>query len=278
MPSLKRFGSSKKKSVKPHRGLIAAYKPFNVLQFGFISGVVGLVGIVVVASSYASSSILAAGSTLPIYAQIDSPKGGIKLIFQGDGNLVLRNTQNVAIWNSGTSHKGGNRLVMQSDGNLVMYKGGTAVWNTHTARSGASRLAIQDDANMILFTSANKAVWSTNTAGLTGVTAAVSCSISGVPPKVPSGQPFTPLLSVKNNGTSSFTTNMTETFTISNASGQGRGSSGPSNVHQLIQPGSSITTVLSPTSLAWSGDDIHAAWYVTSSTPKFACAATVLRQ
>jgi len=59
-----------------------------------------------------------------------------KLIMQRDGNLVLYNKLNVAIWYSGTNVGLGNpkRLVMKDDGNLVILDyGNQIVWQTSTA-------------------------------------------------------------------------------------------------------------------------------------------------
>jgi len=66
------------------------------------------------------------------------------LTLQSDGNLVLYDAFNKALWASGTngrrhhSHQGHHhhhhplRLVMQDDGNLVLYSGTTPLWATNT--------------------------------------------------------------------------------------------------------------------------------------------------
>jgi hypothetical protein len=36
-----------------------------------------------------------------------------------DGNFVVYNANNVPVWDSGTEQKGGIRLILQGDGNLV---------------------------------------------------------------------------------------------------------------------------------------------------------------
>ena len=45
--------------------------------------------------------------------------GGLE--FKEDGNLVLYNTENKAVWGSGTSNTGANSLVIENDGYLRLY-------------------------------------------------------------------------------------------------------------------------------------------------------------
>jgi hypothetical protein len=57
-----------------------------------------------------------------------------KLAMQGDGNLVIYNRDNRAVWNTGTSGNPGAMLIMQSDGNLVIYTTGMrAIWSSGTS-------------------------------------------------------------------------------------------------------------------------------------------------
>ena len=54
-------------------------------------------------------------------------------VFQSDGNLVLYNYSNVALFHTGSANRGGARLVMQGDSNLVIYTNyGLAIWNSGT--------------------------------------------------------------------------------------------------------------------------------------------------
>lgn len=55
-------------------------------------------------------------------------QGGVRLRFQGDGNLVLRSSSGSALWSSSTAGQGGTRLVLNDDGSLVIYAGTRAVW------------------------------------------------------------------------------------------------------------------------------------------------------
>lgn len=70
-----------------------------------------------------------------------SDNGLVKLVLQGDGNLVLYRAHfGQALWASNTMGKGVNRVVMQPDGNLVAYSAaGVPEWATGTAGNpGAS--------------------------------------------------------------------------------------------------------------------------------------------
>jgi hypothetical protein len=59
-------------------------------------------------------------------------------------------------------------LVLQTDGNLVLYnKSNKAIWNSRTYGHGVdiSRLSMQTDGNLVLYNKSNKAIWNTKTAG-----------------------------------------------------------------------------------------------------------------
>jgi hypothetical protein len=58
------------------------------------------------------------------------------MIMQADGNLVLYNTKEVAVWASNTPgyEDTGAYLNIQDDGNLVIYPGpNPAIWASNTA-------------------------------------------------------------------------------------------------------------------------------------------------
>lgn len=118
-----------------------------------------------------------------------------RLVLQTDGNLVLYTSANKAVWNSGTVQSNtlllSEKLVMQTDGNLVLYSNNTALWSSWTGHinipknlseltSGQTlyanqslvsvllsnyRAVMQTDGNLVVYTSANKAIWSSGTAG-----------------------------------------------------------------------------------------------------------------
>ena len=60
---------------------------------------------------------------------------GLKLVVQGDGNLVLYDANSTALWNSSTSGQGvaPYKLVLQDDHNLVLYAAGGPIWSSGTA-------------------------------------------------------------------------------------------------------------------------------------------------
>ena len=61
----------------------------------------------------------------------------------------------------------GLKLVLQGDGNLVLYDAnGTALWNTGTHGQGVApyKLALQDDHNLVLYDATPTALWSSGTA------------------------------------------------------------------------------------------------------------------
>jgi hypothetical protein len=70
--------------------------------------------------------------------------------------------------NAGQSWTFGNaRMTMQTDGNLVIYTRNTnqARWSTGTHGSGGNRVRFQGDGNFVVYSAANRAVWSSHTAG-----------------------------------------------------------------------------------------------------------------
>ena len=112
------------------------------------------------------------------------------LTMQTDGNLVLRGTNGVAYWWTGSSGAG-NRLVIQDDGNFVVRRSnGSAAWSSGTTRillaagetatTGRRFLwsytyfdpvyvtTVQPDGNVVARGPDNRAIWTTNTAGNPG--------------------------------------------------------------------------------------------------------------
>jgi len=60
---------------------------------------------------------------------------GLKLVLQGDGNLVLYDANGTALWNTGTHGRGTGpyKLALQDDHNLVLYAAGGPIWSSGTA-------------------------------------------------------------------------------------------------------------------------------------------------
>eukprot|EP00823_Brevimastigomonas_motovehiculus_P004193 TRINITY_DN269_c0_g1_i1.p1 TRINITY_DN269_c0_g1~~TRINITY_DN269_c0_g1_i1.p1 ORF type:complete len:230 (+),score=34.59 TRINITY_DN269_c0_g1_i1:95-784(+) len=103
--------------------------------------------------------------------QLRSKNGAYLLACQEDGNCCLyvsgHSCVSNCLWSSKTSGKGNlpYRLVMQNDGNLVMYnKKNEAVWACgNNSGKAPFRLDLQDDGNLVAYDSTSKSVWSTST-------------------------------------------------------------------------------------------------------------------
>ena len=94
-----------------------------------------------------------------------SALGQYEMVLQSDSNIVVYRISNGlnAIWSSGTVGRGGVVLVLQNDGNIVLYTyGGTAIWATGTQSSHALSLAMQDDGNLVAYDGARPR-WATGT-------------------------------------------------------------------------------------------------------------------
>jgi hypothetical protein len=91
-----------------------------------------------------------------------------RVVTQSDGNLVIYNAANQAVWASGTNGRGAPpyQAVMQSDGNYVLYDAnGTALWASGSNGKGSPpyQLIMQDDCNLVVYDQSNQATWATGT-------------------------------------------------------------------------------------------------------------------
>ena len=109
---------------------------------------------------------------------MQSPNRKLKLLMQGDGNLVLYSGSR-ALWNTRTSGHPGAFFRLQADGNLVVYSAaGRPLWSSGTSvpRGNAPApgygnpvtLMLQSDGNLVLYRIANSgrpdaALWATRT-------------------------------------------------------------------------------------------------------------------
>ena len=80
--------------------------------------------------------------------------GGSRLIFQRDGNLVLYDELNRAVWASGTDHRG-QEGIFQHDGNLVVY--------VSRGRPFASRTCCHPDLELAVHSAHHLSIYSTTT-------------------------------------------------------------------------------------------------------------------
>ena len=108
---------------------------------------------------------LLAGQGLLAGQSIHSSDNRFQFIMQADGNLVLYDPYNQALWASGTAgHHNVWDVIMQSDGNLVVYDAhGHAIWASNTACKPGATLTAQTDGNVVIYDTGGKALWATNT-------------------------------------------------------------------------------------------------------------------
>jgi Cohesin domain len=87
-----------------------------------------------------------------------------RAVMQTDGNFVVYNSYNRAIWNANTVHNPGARIIMQTDGNLVVYNTqNAALWNSRTYGNAGAHVILQTDSNLVVYNASNRAVWSWKT-------------------------------------------------------------------------------------------------------------------
>lgn len=89
---------------------------------------------------------LQSGQSLPMNQPIY--RGSYKLVFQGDGNLVVYGAGDSVKWASYSQNQGGDTAVMQTDGNLVIYANGRAIWNAGTYNNAGAYLVFQDNGEL----------------------------------------------------------------------------------------------------------------------------------
>jgi pimeloyl-ACP methyl ester carboxylesterase len=113
----------------------------------------------------ASGGELDSGDELRPGDVVRSTNGRVRLVYQGDGNLVLYHDDGGwnAVWASDTAGASAGFAAMQGDGNLVVYDNqGRAVWASDTFRS-RSWLAVQNDGNLVIYDPNGSPVWATDT-------------------------------------------------------------------------------------------------------------------
>lgn len=98
---------------------------------------------------------------------LESDDGRFKLVFQTDGNLVLyRNRDGRPLWHSRTAGMRTGFVIMQGDGNVVVYDTDrNARWSSGTQGNVNSWLQVQNDGNVVIYNSNNVPLWDTETYG-----------------------------------------------------------------------------------------------------------------
>jgi uncharacterized protein YxjI len=88
-----------------------------------------------------------------------------RLVWQGNGSLVLRTTTGATVWSSGTGTSGYRNVFFQDDGNLVIYDGsGSPLWSTDTWQTQAvqRRLRLGDHCTLTLEDMSGHVLWTGN--------------------------------------------------------------------------------------------------------------------
>ena len=108
---------------------------------------------------------LLANQQLNVNDQLFSHNGLVRLIMQGDGNLVLyRTVDDIALWASNTAQKPVTHAIMQGDGNFVAYSAaGQPFWASGTNGHSGVYVVLQDDGNLVVYDGSNRALWASNT-------------------------------------------------------------------------------------------------------------------
>src|SRR4051812_17766788 len=99
-----------------------------------------------------SDSILQPNESMVRGESISSKNGNYDLVMQDDGNLVLyRDSDDLALWASGTNGAAVSQVIMQNDGNLVIYGYNAPLWASNTSGHPGSYLSVQDDGNVVIY-------------------------------------------------------------------------------------------------------------------------------
>ena len=102
---------------------------------------------------------------LNVGGELVSSNTWLRLVMQGDGNLVLYRTQTrQPLWASNTAGQPVTRVIMQGDGNLVAYTAANVpLWASATDGNPGASAVLQDDGNFVIYGPAGNALWASNT-------------------------------------------------------------------------------------------------------------------
>ncbi len=112
----------------------------------------------------AAGDKLAPNETLKKGASLTSRNGAYTLTLQTDGNLVLyRKGSGKALWASNTDGRPGLRVIMQGDGNLVLYGPLKPLWDSKTSGQPGRQPDGPERRKRGDLLGPRQAVWATNT-------------------------------------------------------------------------------------------------------------------
>jgi hypothetical protein len=92
---------------------------------------------------------------------ITSDNGAYRLLYQGDGNLVLYDmVQRIPVWQTGTSGTSAGRAELQDSGNFVVIDaGGVVRWETRTGNNPGATLSLRNDGNLLVLAGDGRVLW-----------------------------------------------------------------------------------------------------------------------
>ncbi len=143
------------------------YEPFTGLGDGFDVGSTtsDQRRAIFTVTSGISQTIQRAGMALTAGESIASPNGDYQLTLRTNGNLELMG-YGITLWQSKTAGQPGARFTLQTDGNLVIYnRENIAIWSSDTwgdAFAG-STMRLGDDGNLSLVHPQRQIIWETRT-------------------------------------------------------------------------------------------------------------------
>lgn len=130
-----------------------------------VTNALTMLGLVIFSTgSHADANGLPVNGRLNANQAITSPSGRVRLVMQPDCNLVAyQQPKNSAYWASNTAGKGSNCSArMQPDGNFVVYDGSNkALWASGTAGDTGATLGMNDDGNVVL-NRGGRFIWGVN--------------------------------------------------------------------------------------------------------------------
>jgi Ricin-type beta-trefoil lectin domain-like len=111
--------------------------------------------------SASNKNRLLPGEQLRENQKLISANGEHNLVQQADGNLVIYNSEQKAIWASGMNEKNVKRSVMQQNGSLTQHPGGydLVIWSTQTDGNNGAYALLQDDGVLVIINRDNRIIW-----------------------------------------------------------------------------------------------------------------------